>query len=93
MIVTQVGWISQIEADIARHISGRPLPYVTRTGVAASRLEPPWGASRRQREHSGDARRTSTSRASVGVYDTWRQAGADSGGHRNVRGTNFRSLG
>jgi hypothetical protein len=35
-------------ADIARHISSRPLPSVTRAGIAASRLEPPWRASRRQ---------------------------------------------
>jgi hypothetical protein len=35
-------------ADIARHISSRPLPSVTRAGIPASRLEPPWRASRRQ---------------------------------------------
>ena len=35
-------------ADIARHISSRPLPSVTRAGIAASRLEPPWRASRRR---------------------------------------------
>src|SRR5579859_149253 len=38
----------QVRADIARHISSRPLPSVTRAGIAASRLEPPWLASRRQ---------------------------------------------
>jgi|GEM_PF-6928334 len=43
------------KADIVRHISGRPLPSVTRAGVAVSRLEPPWRASRRQREHGGGA--------------------------------------
>jgi len=35
-------------ADIARYTSSRPLPSVTRAGIAASRLEPPWRASRRQ---------------------------------------------
>jgi hypothetical protein len=35
-------------ADIARHISSRPLPSVTRAGIPASRLEPPWRASRGQ---------------------------------------------
>jgi len=34
--------------DIEHHISSRPLPSVTRAGIAASRLEPPWRASRRQ---------------------------------------------
>jgi hypothetical protein len=34
--------------DIARHILSRPLPSVTQTGIAASRLEPPWRASRHQ---------------------------------------------
>ena len=35
-------------ADIARHISSRPLPSVTQARIAASRLEPPWRASRRR---------------------------------------------
>jgi hypothetical protein len=32
----------------SRHISGRPLPFVRRAGITASRPEPPWRASRRQ---------------------------------------------
>ena len=35
-------------ADIARHISSRLLPSVTRAGIAASSPGPPWRASRRQ---------------------------------------------
>jgi len=41
----------------SRHISGRLLPSVTRTGVAVSRLVPPWRAPRCQREHGGGAQR------------------------------------
>src|SRR5271170_7232785 len=40
-----------IWTDIAHHISSRPLPSVTRAGIAASRLETPWRASRR---HPGE---------------------------------------
>ena len=91
---TWSAYVNSPEADIARHISGWPLPSVTRAGVAASRLEPPWRASRRQPEHGGDVQRTSTSCASVGVYDISRRAGASAEvAGRHARGTRFSQLG